>query len=70
MMYRTGEPLKYTKYNCIFDELNGVIDPLTPHCHDVYEAWRIKAPGYIFDGIAIKTELRWLYGVNEKNLEE
>jgi hypothetical protein len=69
MRFRVGEPLPFKVYHCIFDENKGVHDLSNPHDHEVIEAWKLDAPGYVFNGIAIKTEVGWKYGCLENYLE-
>lgn len=49
---RASEYSELKFYNCIFDEERGKYDKNNPHKHIVLEAYRIDAPGYIYDGIA------------------
>lgn len=64
MEYRTGKKFNYSKYQCIFDEQKGKVGKT--HEHIVKEAHYLNAPGYIFDGIVIKTEVGWKYGCLKK----
>ena len=59
LKYRTGEFLPYKEYLC--------------RCCKMYvpilESYRIDMPGFIYDGIAVRIESGWKYGVDEQYLK-
>lgn len=58
-------------YKCIFDEKTRKLDGDKPHLHEIMDAYRINAPGYIYNGLALQLKGRGdCYGCPEEYVVE
>jgi hypothetical protein len=54
-------------YECCFDEENNEYNISKPHKHVIIRMHHVKAPGFMYNGIAIMTEVGWKFGC-QKNI--